>query len=199
MSDVEVSLPTEVEDLIVDFDTNVSDLIAHLEPLLSANTEELQAKLTPEERAQLELAVAYATSSMFWMYLTTTGVDARTHPIKAELDRVKSYMARLKHATLPKNTSKLDKEAANRFIRGGLADADTDVKEKLTAQIEKANEQKKSSLKRSKESEVTAKDADSTATPMDVDEGNDDSVSNKKRASKQSGKKSKKKSKKTSK
>ncbi|KNC87049.1 hypothetical protein SARC_00795 [Sphaeroforma arctica JP610] len=182
MSTTEVTLPAEVEDLIDEFDTATSDLASHLEPILNCNQEELKAKLTPAERAQLELAMAYAASSMFWMYLTTTGVDPRTHAIKGELDRVKAYMGRLKEATAPKNAAKLDMAAAGRFIRGGLADAEAEVKEKLTANIEKATQENEVATSRGK----ARKEASATEEVQDKD------TSSKKRK-KSSGKSSNKK------
>jgi exosome complex protein LRP1 len=62
------------------------------------------------------------------VYLNASGIDPRQHPVKNELDRVKGYMTKLKEAVAKgneeKNPLKLDKAAANRFIKAGLVDAD---------------------------------------------------------------------------
>lgn len=62
------------------------------------------------------------------VYLNTSGIDPRQHPVKNELDRVKEYMKKIKEsvakANEEKNPQKLDKAAANRFIKAGLVDAD---------------------------------------------------------------------------
>lgn len=60
------------------------------------------------------------------MYLNVSGIDPRQHPIKDEMERVKTYMAKLKEASssAPKRSAqRIDKAAANRFLRAALPDA----------------------------------------------------------------------------
>ena len=42
----------------------------------------LSEKLTPIERAKLDLANAYALNSIFFQYLATRGVSIKDHPLK---------------------------------------------------------------------------------------------------------------------
>ena len=51
--------------------------------------------LKDEERAKLCVALAYATHSLYYMFLRTKGQPTKNHRVQAELERVKTYMTRL--------------------------------------------------------------------------------------------------------
>lgn len=57
-------------------------------------------------------------------YLKTQGVDPRDHPVREELGRVQEYMKKVKGASSESaardSSSKLNVDAANRFISAGL-------------------------------------------------------------------------------
>lgn len=80
---------------------------------------------TSFEKAKLDLTVVYTLNSLFWIYLSTKGVNVREHPIKKELDRLKSYMMRAKEVEDKEKAPKLNVNAANRFVRNSLWSSDT--------------------------------------------------------------------------
>lgn len=95
------------------------------------------------DAAKLYTAVAYVLLDLAWMRLRVTGQDPASHPVTAELDRVKSYFSKIKfvqsgqanasssaHASeliLPgrENQNRLDQAAAGRFVRNALAAIET--------------------------------------------------------------------------
>lgn len=76
--------------------------------------------LSPEDKVEYDLFIAYSLNSLFWSFLRTQGTDPMKHGIKAELDRVRSYMARAKQVHDKKTMPRVDKEAAERFVTSGL-------------------------------------------------------------------------------
>ncbi|KAK2824563.1 hypothetical protein Q5P01_021738 [Channa striata] len=66
---------------------------------------------------------AYTLNSLFWMYLVTQGVNPREHGIKQELERIRTYMNKVKEITDKKKAARLDKGAATRFLRSALYDS----------------------------------------------------------------------------
>ncbi|KAG7280481.1 hypothetical protein CRUP_033782 [Coryphaenoides rupestris] len=80
--------------------------------------------LDPLEQAKLDLMSAYTLNSLFWMYLVTRGINPREHAVKQELERIRTYMMRVKDITDRKKAARLDKGAAARFVRNALYDAE---------------------------------------------------------------------------
>ncbi|VDH98015.1 Hypothetical predicted protein [Mytilus galloprovincialis] len=66
--------------------------------------------MTPLDKAKLDLTGAYTINSLFWMYLN-------------ELDRIRSYMNRVKDIQDKAKAPKLDKGAAKRFVKSSLWEA----------------------------------------------------------------------------
>lgn len=114
------SLPDELEDVCTNFHVAVRDVEEKFQPLLGIPREALSEHLEdPLDRASVDLVVAYAMNSLFWSYLCTTGVPTAGHPIKKELDRIKTCMNRVKEIKkAPKRSVVLNKEATKRVIRG---------------------------------------------------------------------------------
>ncbi|XP_021245642.1 nuclear nucleic acid-binding protein C1D isoform X2 [Numida meleagris] len=79
--------------------------------------------LEPLEQAKLDLVSAYTLNSMFWVYLATQGINPKEHPVKQELERIRTYMNKVKEIADKKKASKLDKGAASRFVRNALWEA----------------------------------------------------------------------------
>merc|ERR1712036_17720 len=74
------------------------------------------------ETIKIDLATAFTVNSLFWSYLVLQGVDPKSHPIKQELDRVQSYMAKVKEIEDKKKAPRLAKYAAKRFVRNAMFD-----------------------------------------------------------------------------
>lgn len=117
----EPELPEEVTESLETFHEALGKVEDTFKPLLETSVDDLKEKMNPLQSAKLDLVVAYSINSMFWMYLTTQGVNPRQHPVKSELDRIKKYMGKVKEATEKKEASlRLDKGAAKRFVKSAL-------------------------------------------------------------------------------
>ncbi|XP_022795542.1 nuclear nucleic acid-binding protein C1D-like isoform X2 [Stylophora pistillata] len=117
----EPELPEEVTESLETFHEALGKVEDTFKPLLETSVDDLKEKMDPLQSAKLDLVVAYSINSMFWMYLTTQGVNPRQHPVKSELDRIKKYMGKVKEATEKKEASlRLDKGAAKRFVKSAL-------------------------------------------------------------------------------
>eukprot|EP00002_Diphylleia_rotans_P023747 TRINITY_DN4672_c0_g1_i1.p1 TRINITY_DN4672_c0_g1~~TRINITY_DN4672_c0_g1_i1.p1 ORF type:complete len:164 (+),score=50.56 TRINITY_DN4672_c0_g1_i1:79-570(+) len=114
-------LPSEVAAQLQQFHASLEDVRSVLKVLDGRSINELCKSLSPADAARLHVLLAYSINSLFYMYLNTQGVQPKDHPVKAELDRVKLYMAKLKELEkAPKPTTQVDVPAAGRFIRHNL-------------------------------------------------------------------------------
>ncbi|KAN0060413.1 hypothetical protein ACQY0O_007743 [Thecaphora frezii] len=89
------------------------------------NDDDLAGRL---DSARLQVSVAYVLLDLVWIYLKTKGINPTTHPVMGELERVKSYFAKIKAVQNRENEEahmKLDKSAAGRFIRAALSGNDS--------------------------------------------------------------------------
>ncbi|KAM4772530.1 nuclear nucleic acid-binding protein C1D isoform 1-T2 [Rhinophrynus dorsalis] len=114
--------PTEIHEYLLAFDKSVGSVDDMLNKMMTVSRSELLQKIEPLEQAKLDLVSAYTLNSLFWVYLTTQGVNPKEHPVKEELERIRSYMNRVKEITDRKKAAKLDKGAAKRFIKHALCD-----------------------------------------------------------------------------
>ncbi|XP_058242352.1 nuclear nucleic acid-binding protein C1D [Hemibagrus wyckioides] len=111
--------PTEIAEYLTGFLTSLNSVQNVIQTLMSLSKGD-HLKLGPLEQAKLDLLSAYALNSLFWMYLVTQGVNPKDHGIKLELERIRTYMNRIKEITDKKKASRLDKHAASRFVRNAL-------------------------------------------------------------------------------
>ncbi|XP_076599260.1 nuclear nucleic acid-binding protein C1D [Chaetodon auriga] len=112
--------PHEIDEQLTGFESSASSVKTMLEKLMSMPRNELLQKLDPLDQAKLDLMSAYTLNSLFWMYLVTQGVNPREHGIKQELERIRTYMNKVKEITDKKKAARLDKGAASRFLRNAL-------------------------------------------------------------------------------
>ncbi|KAK7103620.1 nuclear nucleic acid-binding protein C1D-like [Littorina saxatilis] len=113
-------IPIELKERLGNFDAAVSQVESMLQPLISTPHNELVDKLAPLDAAKLDLVGVYSINSLFWMYLNVCGVNPKDHPVKKELERIRSYMTRIKEAQDSLNKPRVDKGAAKRFVRSAL-------------------------------------------------------------------------------
>ncbi|XP_052006441.1 nuclear nucleic acid-binding protein C1D-like [Xyrauchen texanus] len=116
--------PTEIEENLNDFESSVSSVQNVVQTLVSVSRSDRLLKLDHLDQAKLDLMSAYALNSMFWMYLVTQGVNPKDHGIKQELERIRTYMNKVKEITDKRKAARLDKGAASRFVRNALWDAE---------------------------------------------------------------------------
>uniref|UniRef100_A0A7S3XPB2 Nuclear nucleic acid-binding protein C1D n=1 Tax=Heterosigma akashiwo TaxID=2829 RepID=A0A7S3XPB2_HETAK len=105
----------------------VAKLKEYIAPLTRTTREEIMEKVTPQEQAKLNTALAYSMCSLFYMYLKTQGAPVRGHPVQDQLKRVQGYFKQLKNVTegkpkdyLGQRKLKVDQNAVNRFVFAGL-------------------------------------------------------------------------------
>ncbi|XP_033734431.1 nuclear nucleic acid-binding protein C1D-like [Pecten maximus] len=117
----ENAIPSELKEKLAAFDTSLSDMEKVIRPWLEVPESELHEKLSPLDKAKLDLVGAYTINSLFWMYLNVCGEKPKEHAVKQELDRIRSYMTRVKDVQ-DKLTimPHIDKDAAKRFQRNAL-------------------------------------------------------------------------------
>ncbi|XP_078351892.1 nuclear nucleic acid-binding protein C1D-like isoform X2 [Oculina patagonica] len=140
----EPDLPEEVTESLETFHEALGKVEDVFKPLLETPVDDLKEKINPLQSAKLDLVVAYAINSMFWMYLTTQGVNPRQHPVKTELDRIKKYMGKVKEAAEKKEASaRIDKGAARRFVKSALWEPSESKKSEKRKSEGKSSDKKK--------------------------------------------------------
>lgn len=113
----------DLHPLVDDLTGNIDDLEESLAPILKTALSHSTSKLPLLDKAKLYVLATYAIESVLFSYLRLNGVDAKSHPVFQELTRVKEYFSKIKGAEMAgqKRTTTLDKDAASRFIKHGLA------------------------------------------------------------------------------
>ncbi|KAM4693118.1 nuclear nucleic acid-binding protein C1D isoform 1-T2 [Discoglossus pictus] len=112
--------PAEIHEYLAAFENSITSVDEMLNKMMSVSRAELLQTVDPLEQAKLDLVSAYTLNSLFWVYLTTQGVNPKEHSVKEELERIRSYMNRVKEITDRKKAARLDKGAAKRFIKHAL-------------------------------------------------------------------------------
>ncbi|XP_036402626.1 nuclear nucleic acid-binding protein C1D [Megalops cyprinoides] len=136
--------PTEIDEYLTGFDSSVTSVNKMVQTLMSVSRNELLQKLDPLEQAKLDLMSAYALNSLFWTYLVTQGVNPKEHGIKQELERIRTYMNKVKEITDRKKAARLDRGAASRFVRNALWEAEGE-KSKATSDDSHQSKRRKQS------------------------------------------------------
>ncbi|CAH1261348.1 C1D [Branchiostoma lanceolatum] len=119
MADQQEDYPSEIHGGLVAFSDSLKSVEEVFKPLLQMGLEDVE-KLESLDQAKLHLTAVYAINSLFWIYLTTQGIDPKDHPIKNELDRIRSYMNRVKEIEDKRKAAKVDKAAAKRIVKSAL-------------------------------------------------------------------------------
>merc|ERR1712195_126857 len=149
---------------VAQLDACLSDVESQLRPLFSKPLKELQAGLPPLEAAKLNVVGAYAINTLFYIFLKTQGVDPTKHPVKAELERVKTYFKKIRETAQGATTTdasnvQLNVGAANRFIAAALGPEGSELRkqaEGAPAEAAPAKAEKSSKKKRKADAEVEA-------------------------------------------
>ncbi|KAH8119982.1 C1D-domain-containing protein [Phellopilus nigrolimitatus] len=104
---------------------SLDELEAKLDPLFSQPLQDTVASLDTLQQAKMQVVLPYLINDLIFIYLRTRGVDPKTHPVVAELDRVRQYFSKIKDAedAGKKKTTGIDKAAAGRFIKHAISQA----------------------------------------------------------------------------
>nr|OQO32315.1 hypothetical protein B0A51_00374 [Rachicladosporium sp. CCFEE 5018] len=115
-----------ISPLLEDLTSSIDDLESALLPLLTTPTSTLSSKLPLLDKAKLHVLTTYALDSLLFSLLKVNGTDTKTHPISTEIARVKSYFGKISEVEKGPEERRLvvDREAAGRFVRAGLAGND---------------------------------------------------------------------------
>ncbi|OQN95718.1 hypothetical protein B0A48_18258 [Cryoendolithus antarcticus] len=115
-----------ISPLLEDLTSSIDDLESALLPLLTTPTSTLSSKLPLLDKAKLHVLTTYALDSLLFSLLKVNGTDTRTHPISTEIARVKSYFGKISDVEKGPEERKMvvDRAAAGRFVRAGLAGND---------------------------------------------------------------------------
>ncbi|KAI0316487.1 hypothetical protein OF83DRAFT_1126444 [Amylostereum chailletii] len=101
-------------------DTALDDLEKELEPLFAQTLPETVLRLDTIQQAKLQVVLPYLVYDLVFIYLKTRGLDPKSHPVLAELDRIKQYFEKIKSAEQPDQRAPIDKDAASRFIKHAI-------------------------------------------------------------------------------
>ncbi|TDH72740.1 hypothetical protein CCR75_002659 [Bremia lactucae] len=112
----------------IDFDSVDQTLAAvhkHLALFNQTTIEDFEASLSSLERAKVHVSLAYTINALLFVFLKTQGIstqDVRHSHVKKELERVKSFIRKIKDAEdQAKPKLALDKNASKRFIHNALS------------------------------------------------------------------------------
>ena len=92
-------VPPEIVEAVSRFGESlqsIEELVGHLQA--QPWSQICGPNLAPLDSARLHLMIAYTVNALFWMYLRTQGCDAHSHPVRAELERVKKALRKVKEA-----------------------------------------------------------------------------------------------------
>jgi len=113
----------ELGDSVAALDETLKSIEAHLTSFFAVPLEEQIQNLDSHEIAKLNIVMAYSINTLFYIYLKTQGVSPVNHPVKKELERIKSYIKKMKELSEKKkqeSTLRLNVDAAQRFIKHSL-------------------------------------------------------------------------------
>ncbi|KAG6911331.1 hypothetical protein DXG01_001002 [Tephrocybe rancida] len=137
------SLTERAKGRLATLSASFDDLEELLEPLFAQTLPETVLGLEPIQQAKLQTVLPYLVYDLVFIYLKTRGIDPKTHPVVAELERVKQYFNKIsaaenpplsmcpKHSRSKTDTyvprvperTEIDKGAAHRFIKHAIAQA----------------------------------------------------------------------------
>ncbi|KAL4939050.1 Sas10/Utp3/C1D family-domain-containing protein [Aspergillus oleicola] len=158
--------------LLEQLDDDVDNLEEVLMPILQNSVVENSKKLPVLDKAKFHVVITYALESLMFSYLRLHGVKATEHPVFRELKRVKQYFDKIKELeTEPgKRTMVLDKQAAGRFIKHGLAGNEKlDLQREEQLAKEKARAQLKASRLAQKASDAPEKPSKNASSDPESD------------------------------
>eukprot|EP01113_Clastostelium_recurvatum_P024601 TRINITY_DN2936_c0_g1_i2.p1 TRINITY_DN2936_c0_g1~~TRINITY_DN2936_c0_g1_i2.p1 ORF type:complete len:199 (+),score=50.94 TRINITY_DN2936_c0_g1_i2:163-759(+) len=113
-------LPSDLQSSLASFEKTLSSLEESLTPFFNESLKDQLSHLSPIDAAKLNIVMAYAINTLFYMYLKTQGTDTSDHPVIKELDRVKVYINKVKGLS-ERQKLKLNSDAASRFIKHALS------------------------------------------------------------------------------
>ncbi|XP_047966796.1 nuclear nucleic acid-binding protein C1D-like [Salvia hispanica] len=129
-------VPESVMEAVNRTRSNIDEVQANLDELLSCYDKETLATMEPLERARIHLLIAKTTTTLFALKLRCRGVNPDHHPVKKEFERLSLYEEKLQRcvdlskAPLRPSTT-INTPAAARFIEHSLPDLSSEQKQSM--------------------------------------------------------------------
>ncbi|KAJ1656343.1 DNA-binding protein c1d, partial [Dispira simplex] len=117
----EINLNSTVAEITHTVDT----IHTFIKPLLTMPLTETLSKLSPEERVQMDVLIAYSINTLYWAYLKLNGVPPQEHPVLKELQRIKLYIQKVKEATSSPKPPTADEVAVEQFLQKAKGELDS--------------------------------------------------------------------------
>jgi len=108
-------------------------MTSECDPLLTNTRSDLIRDVTALESLKIDLTSALAINALYWAFLSSQGVTPKTNAVKTEIDRIKTYMGKVKMIEDKKKAPRLGKLAAKRFVTHSLWDLEKAKRQKKTA------------------------------------------------------------------
>jgi hypothetical protein len=156
-------LPQHVQDSIASFDVAITNIEKVLNPFFAKDFKQLESQLAPSDGAKLNIAMAYAAYTLFYMFLRTQGISPTDHPVTLELDRVKQYLQKIRNIT-EKQAPKIrvNVEASRRVISAGVYQPkDQQSKDQQSKNQQSKDQQSKNQQSKDQQSKDQPKDQQS--------------------------------------
>ncbi|KAJ3272651.1 DNA-binding protein c1d [Terramyces sp. JEL0728] len=101
-------------------ESKLTTVLQILEPLFQVPIEEHFEKLNPNHKASLLVTLSFAINTLTFVYLKIQGVNPKSHRVKQELARCKTYFDKLSFFKNEEPALKVDQPAAKRFVANAL-------------------------------------------------------------------------------
>jgi exosome complex protein LRP1 len=165
--------PSELHEHLTALSTNIDTLEAALNPLLTTPLTTMSAPLPLLAKAKISALSAYAIESLLFGSIRLSGTDARSHPVFAELARTKGCFERIARAEDPnrgKPTMRVDKDAARRFVKAGLAGNEALQRQQVHMSLQQRHNQQLQDRGLKRKAEEVVEDEDASEDEEDEDE-----------------------------
>jgi len=117
---------TRIRSKLAKLDKSLDELESQLEPLFARSLPETLLALDTIQQAKLQVVIPYVVYDLVFVYLKSRGIDPKSHRVVVELERVRKYFDKIKHAEEESDQKRklgIDKAAAGRFIKHAIAQA----------------------------------------------------------------------------
>ncbi|KAJ3324609.1 hypothetical protein HDV06_006502 [Boothiomyces sp. JEL0866] len=125
-------------------ESKLTTVLQILEPLFQVPIEEHYEKLNPSQKASLLVTLAFAIDTLTFVYLKIQGVNPKSHRVKSELARCRTYFDKLSFFKKEERTLSVNEPAAKRFVQNALQTSDrVGTEERSSKQSDRENQKKK--------------------------------------------------------
>ncbi|CAL4059502.1 unnamed protein product [Meganyctiphanes norvegica] len=102
---------------------NLKQLEDNLKPLTAKPYHDILSTLSPLEKSKVGIMEVYSINTLYWVLMRISGEDVDTtlkDDYRVEMNRLKEIQSRLSEVERRAGRTRIDRQAAGRFIRQGL-------------------------------------------------------------------------------